>query len=118
TADPDPTHPQNCLQFTNPAVDPITGALYVPFLRFSNSDQDFIQMLISNDAGETFHFATFNVPGAPDGTLLPVTQPGEATECSATLLANGRFSVNLRLTVHGSLNAGPGITGLPRYVTA
>src|SRR5256886_16095113 len=31
TADANPTHPQNCLQFSNPVVDQITGALYVPF---------------------------------------------------------------------------------------
>jgi hypothetical protein len=109
TADPDPTHPQNCLTFTNPVVDQVTGTLYVPFLHFSNADQDFIQMLISNDAGDTFHFATFNIPGAPDPTVMPVTQPGELTECGGT---------NLRLTVHGTANAGPGLFGLPRYINA
>jgi hypothetical protein len=118
TADPDPTHPQNCLTFSNPVVDQITGTLYVPFLHFSNADQDFIQMLISEDAGQTFHFATFNVPGAPDATVMPVTQPGELTECGATLVRPHVFSVNLRLTIHGTTNAGPGITGLPRYINA
>jgi hypothetical protein len=108
-ADPDPTHPQNCLTFSNPTVDQKTGTLYVPFLHFSNADQDFIQMLISDDAGQTFHFATFNIPGAPDPTVMPVTQPGELTEC-------GGF--NLRLTVHTALNAGPGVFGLPRYIEA
>src|SRR5262249_52944564 len=44
TASPNPSHPQNCLQFSNIVVDSITGTLYVPFLRFSNADQDFIQM--------------------------------------------------------------------------
>jgi hypothetical protein len=118
TADPNPTHPQNCLQFSNPVVDAITGTLYIPFLHFSNSDQDFIQMLRSEDGGETFQFATFNVPGAPDPTVMPVTQPGELTECGATRLPNGRFSVNLRLTIHDTENAGPGITKLPRYIQA
>jgi hypothetical protein len=108
-ADPNPTHPQNCLTFSNPVVDQITGTLYVPFLRFSNSDQDFIQMMISDDAGETFSFATFNIPGAPDPYVMPVTQPGELTECGGT---------NLRLTIHGSANAGPGLIGLPRYINA
>jgi hypothetical protein len=108
-ADPNPTHPQNCLTFTNPVVDQITGSLYVPFLHFSNADQDFIQMLISDDAGATFHFATFNIPGAPDPTVMPVTQPGELTACSGS---------NLRLTVHDALNAGPGLFGLPQYVNA
>jgi hypothetical protein len=117
-ADPDPTHPQNCLTFTNPVVDQITGTLYVPFLHFSNSDQDFIQIMISDDAGETFHFATFNIPGAPDPTVMPVTQPGEFTECGTTLIAPGVFAVNLRLTVHDSTNNGPGLTGLPRYLNA
>jgi hypothetical protein len=118
TADPNPTHPQNCLQFTNPVVDQITGTLYVPFLRFSNADQDFIQMLISSDGGETFSFAAFNIPGAPSATVMPVTQPGAATECGATRLSNGLFSLNFRLTVHGTQNSGPGLTGLPRYVNA
>ena len=109
TSDPNPTHPQNCLQFSNPVVDRLTGSLYVPFLRFSNSDQDFIQMLISNDAGQTFHFATFSVPGAPSTTVMPVTQPGELTSCGTN---------NVRLTIHTSLNTGPGKFGLPRYVQA
>ena len=109
TADPDPTHPQNCLQFSNPVVDQIRGTLYVPFLHFSNADQDFIQMLISDDAGETFSFAMFNIPGAPDPTVMPVTQPGELTECGG---------LNVRLTIHDSANAGPGLNGLPRYINA
>jgi hypothetical protein len=109
TSDPNPANPQNCLTFTNPVVDQITGNLYVPFLHFSNSDQDFIQMLVSGDAGETFHFATFNVSGAPDPTVLPVTQPGEFTECGGG---------NFRLTVHGTANAGPGAFGVPRYINA
>jgi len=109
TADPNPTHPQNCLQFSNPVVDQITGTLYVPFLRFSNADQDFIQMMVSSDAGETFHFATFNVPGAPSPTVLPVTQPGELTACGGT---------NIRLTIHGTANPGPGRFGFPRYINA
>jgi hypothetical protein len=119
TADPDPTRPQNCLQYSNPVVDPVTGVLYVPFLHFSNSDQDFIQMMISEDAGDTFHFATFNIPGAPDPTVMPVTQPGEFTECSATLDSHGHLtSLNLRLTVHAGPNAGGSVTGLPRYINA
>ena len=118
TADPIPDHPQNCLQFSNPTVDQVTGTLYVPFLRFSNADQDFIQMMMSKDAGTTFQFVQFNVSGAPEPTVLPITQPGEFTECGATRLSNGGFSVNLRLTIHGTDNTGPGITGLPRYVQA
>ena len=109
TGNPNPAFPQNCLTFTNPVVDQITGTLYVPFLHFSNSDQDFIQMLISDDAGDTFRFATFNIPGAPDATVMPVTQPGELTACGGA---------NIRLTVHGTANAGPGMFGFPRYVNA
>jgi hypothetical protein len=109
TTDPNPTHPTNCLQFSNVVVDEITGSVYVPFLHFSNSDQDFIQVLRSDDAGETFKFLTFNVPGAPDATLLPVTQSGELTECGGN---------NFRLTIHGTANAGPGRFGLPRYINA
>ncbi len=109
SADADPTHPQNCLQFSNPVVDRATGVLYIPFLRFSNADQDFIQMLVSNDAGETFNFVNFNVAGAPDTTVIPVTQPGELTECGGS---------NFRLTIHTAANAGPGRFGLPRYINA
>jgi hypothetical protein len=109
TANADPTLPTSCLSFTNPVVDQITGILYLPFLHFSNADQDFIQMLISDDAGESFHFATFNVPGAPDPTLMPVTQPGELTSCSTN---------NLRLTVHDAAFGGSGQFGLPRYINA
>ena len=109
TSDPNPTHPTNCLQFSNPVVDSVTGSLYVPFLRFSNADQDFIQMMISDDAGETFRFATFNASGAPSLTVLPVLQPGQLTSCGFN---------NIRLTVHGTLNPGPGLFGFPRYVNA
>jgi len=109
SSDPNPTHPTNCLQFSNPVVDSVTGTLYVPFLRFSNADQDFIQMMASDDAGETFHFISFNAPGAPSPTVLPVTQPGELTACGGT---------NIRLTIHGTANPGPGRFGFPRYVNA
>jgi len=118
TADPNPVNPQNCLTFSNPVVDTITGTLYVPFLRFSNANQDFIQMLISDDAGESFHFATFNIPGAPNPTVMPITQPGELTECGATRQANGRFSVNARLTIHAGNNVDKSLTGLRRFVNA
>jgi hypothetical protein len=109
TANANPAFPQNCLTFSNPTVDQQTGTLYVPFLHFSNADQDFIQMLISDDAGDTFRFAAFNVPGAPDPTVMPVTQPGELTACGGT---------NIRLTIHGTTNPGPGRFGFPRYVNA
>ncbi len=123
--DADPTHPQNFAVFTNPVVDGITGRLYIPFLQFSNSDQDFIRILISDDAGETFHFATFNIPGAPLPTLLPVTQSGELTECGATIVRPpGRpafLSVNLRLTIHAGASTTIGtIPNFPfrRFISA
>jgi len=75
--DLDPTHPTDLLQFSTPYVDPVTGRLYVPFGQLSNGNQDFLRILASDDAGETFSFLTFNVPGAPSPTLLPVVMPGE-----------------------------------------
>lgn len=97
-ANPDPTFPQNSLQFSNPVVDPITGRLYVPFIQFSNGDTDFLRVLASDDAGETFSFLTFNVAGAPSTTVLPVVQAGE-------LIDGG--SGGLRLAIH----AGPALAG-------
>ncbi len=122
---PDPTHPgnpQNALTFTNPTVDSITGRLYIPFVQFSQLDQDFIRMLISDDGGETFNFATFDVPGAPLPTVLPITQPGTLTECGATIVRpRGRppfISLNARLTIHAGRSAPGGVTTLPRFVQA
>jgi hypothetical protein len=97
SANADPTQPQNAVQFTNPYVDPITGRLYVPFAHFSNSDVDFLRILISDDAGETFHDATFNAPGAPSPELLPVVQPGELIDCRS-----GGF----RLAIHAGADVG------------
>ena len=105
--DPDPTHPQNFIQFSNPVVDSITGALYIPFVHFSNSDTDFIQLLVSRDGGNTFSFAAFNVPGALDPTLLPIVQPGEITDCGGG---------GIRLVLHIGSNIGGGRFGLARYV--
>jgi hypothetical protein len=96
--DPDPTHPQNSLTFTNPAVDTITGRLYIPFIQFSNSDVDFIRVLASDDAGETFQFLTFNIPGALSPTVLPVVQSGELVDAG---------SGGARLAIH----AGPALAG-------
>jgi hypothetical protein len=96
--DPDQTRPQNALQASNPSVDPITGRLYIAFIHYSNSDVDFIRILASDDAGETFQFLTFNVPGAFSPTVLPVVQAGE--------LVDGG-SGGLRLAIH----AGPALAG-------
>jgi len=75
--DTNPTHPTDVLQFSTPYVDPVTGRLYVPFGQLSNGNQDFLRILASDDGGETFSFLTFNVPGAPSTTVLPVVMPGE-----------------------------------------
>src|SRR2546422_9920831 len=70
----------------------------IPFAHFSNSDQDFLQVLASDDAGESFHFLTFNDPSAPDPTLVTVTQAGELIDCR---------SGGVRLAIH----AGPSTAG-------
>ncbi|WP_437643655.1 sialidase family protein [Sorangium sp. So ce362] len=108
-ANPDPTLPQDSIQFTNPVVDPYDGALYLPFLQFSGANADFIRMLVSRDAGETFEFVEFNLAGAPDPTLLPVVQPGERIDCG------NDGGIRLAIT------DGPrrtGRRGLPTYVHA
>lgn len=107
--DPDPTHPQNAVQFTNPAVDRSNGRLYLPFAHFSNADTDFIQMLVSNDAGQTFQFANFNIPGAPDSTLIPLVQPGTFEDC-------GSPGGGLRLAIVQGSDIGGGRAGLPRFI--
>jgi hypothetical protein len=107
---PDPTRPQESLQFSNVVVDRNTGAVYVPFLHFSNADQDFIRILVSYDAGDTFAFLNFGSLGdAVDPTLLPVTQAGHLMDCGT----NG----GLRLAIHAGTNIG-GRFGFPSYVQA
>lgn len=107
--DPDPTHPQNAVQFTNPVVDRSNGRLYIPFARFSNADTDFLTVLASDDAGQTFHFLKFNMPGTPDPTLLPLVQPGTFEDC-------GRPGGGLRLAIIQGSDIGGGRFGLPRFV--
>ena len=97
-ADPVPTHPQNSLQFSAPYVDQITGRLYVPFVQFSNADTDFIRILKSDDAGETFSFVNFGVSGTLLPSLLPFVQSGELIDMG---------SGGLRLGIH----AGPSSVG-------
>jgi hypothetical protein len=91
--------PQNFIQFSNPYVDRLTGRLYVPFLQYSNADQDFIKILVSDDAGETFSFLKFNIPGAIITDGLPVVQAGELVDC---------FSGGVRLAVHSGPDQGGG----------
>src|SRR5262249_28937323 len=96
--DPDPTHPQNSLSFSQPYVDPITGFFYVAFAQFSNADQDFLRIMVSRDAGETFSFLSFNTPGSPIPDGLPITQSGEILDMG---------SGGIRLGIH----AGPPSAG-------
>jgi hypothetical protein len=103
---PNPEMPQNALQFSTPYVDPVSGTLYVPFVQFSNADQDFIRILASNDAGETFHFLNFNVPGALITDGLPITQAGELIDMG---------SGGIRLGIHAG-PASAGRFGLRQFV--
>jgi hypothetical protein len=116
---PNPAMPQNSLQFTAPYVDRITGRLYIPFVHFSFSDVDFIRVLVSDDAGETFRFLDFNAPGAPLASVLPIVAVGTATECGVLRITNPPLLIpNVRLTVHSGPNLGGSLTGLPRYANA
>src|SRR2546425_9419720 len=67
-----------------------------------------LQVLASDDAGETFHFLTFNDPSAPDPTLLTVTQAGELIDCR---------SGGVRLAIHAGPST-PGRFGLRSFVQA
>ena len=122
--------PQNALSFTQPIVDPVTNKLYIPFLHFSNSDQDFIRIKVSDDDGTTFHDINFNVAGAPSRRLLPITTPGDLNECGVfditsepflnapTKTAATQLVPNVRLTIHSGSALGGSLTGLPRWVHA
>ena len=104
--DADPTQPQNSLSFTNPVVDRFNGTLYIPFAQFSNSDTDFLRLLVSSDAGQTFHLVNFNVAGSPIASGEPVVQAGHLNDCGT--------SGGVRLSIHaGTPTVGRG--GLPRW---
>jgi hypothetical protein len=112
----DPNLPDS-LSHSVPFVDVSTGILYIPFLHFGpeSFDQDFIRILISADAGQTFSFVNFNVTGAPDPTLLPIMPAGDVTDCGTS----GGF----RLTIHAGPDVGGGRqdnNGIirPRFVQA
>jgi len=107
--DPDPSKPQNFIQFTNPVVDPANGRLYIPFAQFSNVDTDFLRMLVSDDAGQSFHFVNFNIPGAPDPRLVPLVQPGTFEDC-------GRPGGGFRLAIVQGSDIGGGRFGFPRFI--
>jgi hypothetical protein len=95
------------IQFSNPIVDASSGRLYIPFLHFSNIAQDFVKVLASDDAGNTFRFLEFNVPGAPDRFGFPNVTPGTVADCGT--------SGGVRLVLHQGPNLGGGRSGLPRY---
>lgn len=105
------------LQFSNPYVDPITGVLYVPFMHSGYTDQDYLRILVSHDAGETFSFLNFNFPGVSDPTALPILQPGDLNECGATK-SGTRYSINARPSIHAGANVGGSRSGLPRWIYA
>ena len=96
------------IQFSNPIVDASNGRLYIPFLHFSNSDADYIRVLVSDDAGATFKLLEFNVPGAPDKFAFPNVTPGTFTDC-------GTPAGGLRPVLRQGANLGGGRFGLPRY---
>jgi hypothetical protein len=98
------------IQFSNPVVDRDTGRLYISFLHGGDADADFIKVLISDDGGLTFHFATFNVAGTPDPTAFPTVTPGTLADCGVS----GGFRVVLRT----GPNLGGGRLGLPVYRNA
>jgi hypothetical protein len=48
------------LQFPNPVVDTSNGRLYIPFLHYrAHGNADYIQVLVSDDAGSSFSFLSF-----------------------------------------------------------
>jgi hypothetical protein len=106
--DPNPVMPQNSIHYSTPYVDPLTGRVYIAFMHFSYSDQDFIRMLITDDAGDTFHWATFNIPGAVLPTVLPVVSTGAYTDCGR----DGGY----HLTLNDGIST-PG-RGAPRFLNA
>ena len=65
-------------------------------------------MLVSDDAGQTFRFSNFNIPGALDPTLIPLVQPGTFEDCGN--------DGGLRLAIVQGNNIGGGQFGLPRFV--
>jgi hypothetical protein len=98
------------VQFSNPVVNPRTGRLFVPFLRGGDGDADFIQVLISDDGGLTFHFSNFNIPGVADPTAFPNVTPGTLADCGT--------SEGLRAVLHAGPDLGGGRLGLPVFRNA
>ncbi len=121
--DPNPANPQNAVQFPTIAVDPSSGRIYIAFLQFGFVSNDYIRILSSDDAGETFQPLSFHRPDAPSPEVYPVVQPGTYTECGATRFdppggGSPQFFPNSVLTVHAGPDIGSSASGAPRYVHA
>ena len=97
------------VQFSNPVVDQSTGRLYIPLLHFSRTDADDVEVLASDDGGQTFRFLKFNVAGAPTDIDFPNVTPGSQTDCGVA----GGF----RPTLHQGA-ATVGRRGFPRWAQA
>jgi hypothetical protein len=95
------------IQFANPTVDQSTGRLFIPFLHLGNLDTDLIRVLVSDDAGDTFAFLEFDVPGAPDKAGVPNVTPGTLSDCGPT--------GGVRPVLSQGMNLGGGRFGLPRF---
>jgi len=89
-----------------PVVDPSSGRLYVAFNHYSDVDADNVRVLVSEDAGATFRFLAFNVPGAPDSFAYPNVAPGILNDCGPD---------GFRNVLHQGADAGGGRFGLSRY---
>jgi hypothetical protein len=108
------------IQDSNPTVDKSNGRLYVPFLHYDHIDggnflfggPDYVRVLVSDDAGNTFTPLAFNVPGAPNPFVYPVLQVGIPADCG---VAGGT-----RTVIKQGPDIGGGIWGelfgLPRFV--
>jgi len=94
------------IQFANPTVDQSSGRLFIPFLHLGNLDTDFIKVLVSDDAGDTFTFLAFDVPGAPDKVGFPNVTPGTLSDCGAG---------GIRPVLSQGADLGEGRLGLPRF---
>lgn len=121
--DPVQANPQNAIQFSTPVVDLVTGKLYISLLQFGNVAQDYLLLMVSDDAGKTFRFVDFNLPGAPNPRVYPVVQPGTLTECSAVPITkpdgSSTFGSIWGLVLHTGPNVGGAFSAnLPRYVNA
>lgn len=117
--DAEPANPQNVVQFPMIATDSADGRLYIALLQFGFVAQDYLRIFTSDDGGESFRALAFNVPGAPNAQVYPVTQPGTFSECGAARqdLPDGQaaYYPNNLLTLHSGADLGGSASGLPRF---